>query len=153
MTIRALTLAALLATSARAETPWPLETFEDVQAEWIRVTRPLPVAPSKCFDVARWACAAGAIAARSRQEEPDVQACFRLLDSAREMDREPRGRRQCAASFKATVKQARDFESAVHEAARANGGNAPKPARSLRAVVRTVPFMALLASAFRKQAG
>lgn len=152
MTLRALTVAALLATPAHAAPPRPLATHADVQTEWARVVKPLPIAPSKCFDVARWACAADAVAARSRQEESDPRECYRLLDSARESDRDVRGRRECAAAFKATVTQARDFEAAVYEGARANGETLPKPDRRTRAVVRGVPFMALLASAFRAQA-
>lgn len=151
MTLRALTLVLLATLTARAQTP-SLDSIEAVQAEWVRVTKPLPVAPAKCIDVARWACAASAIAARSRQEEPDLDSCLRLLDSAREMDRESRGRRECVASFKAAVSQARRFELAMHDAGRANGARLPKLDTRTRSIVRSVPFMAILASAFRAQA-
>lgn len=148
MTLRALAMAVLFAAPVMAEPPRPLQTFEDVRAEWVRVSKPLPQAPSKCHDLARWMCAAQAIAARSRNEEPDVRGCLTLIDESRELDRTPIKRKRCAAVFRGAVAQTRRFEVAMHEAGRANGATVSKPDARWQAVIRTVPFMALLAHGF-----
>lgn len=153
MTLRVLAFALTLSTSAHAAPPeWPLQTFEDVRAEWVRVVTPLPQKPSKCHDFARWLCAAQAVAARSRSQEPNVRGCLAILDDAREMDRSPAKRKWCATSFRGAVIQARRFEAAMHEAGRANGARLPKPDARWRAVVRAMSFMAILANAFEGNA-